>query len=95
MLEQYHDAIDFVLMFMMVHEVNNKQQLFADIEKVLKPNGLLLIAEPVFHVSKKNFSDTINIALKTGLKLLKHKQYISICRTVIFSKDKLVYAMES
>ena len=89
MLEKYSDSIDFALMFMMVHEVSDKQRLFNDIEKALKPKGLLMIAEPVVHVSEQDFNQTIDIALSTGFKVSEHEHHINICRTVILRKTNL------
>ena len=87
MLDRYENEIDFALMFMMVHEVDNKQKLFVDINQALKPKGLLMIAEPKIHVSKKNFTETVDIALKAGFKVSGIKQKVNICRTIILEKD--------
>ena len=86
MLGNYHKSIDFTLMFMMVHEVSNKKQLFHDIGDALKPGGLLMISEPAFHVSKENFKDTVDIALSEGFEVSGLEQHVNICRTVILRK---------
>ena len=86
MLENYQESIDFVLMFMMVHEVSNKKQLFSDIGKALKPGGLLMVSEPVFHVSKEDFSETIDVALNVGFENSGLEQHVNICRTIILRK---------
>ena len=83
MLENYHESIDFALMFMMVHEVRNKKQLFGDIGKALKPGGLLMISEPIFHVREENFKETIDVALSIGFEISELEQHVKICRTVI------------
>ena len=88
MLTEYQKSIDFALMFMMVHEVSNKQQLFSDIKEALKPDGLLLLAEPVVHVSEQNFEDTIDIALNAGFEIPEHAPHINICRTVMLRNKK-------
>ena len=89
MLENYHESIDFALMFMMVHEVSNKHQLFCDVEKALKPGGLLMVAEPIFHVSEKNFKETIDIALAIGFEISEYEQHVNICRTILLRKENL------
>ena len=86
MLSKYKESIDFALMFMMVHEVSNKRKLFDDIEKAIKPGGLLMIAEPVFHVSEQNFKQTIDMALSAGFNISEQEQHINICRTIILRK---------
>jgi len=62
------DNIDFVVAFYIVHEVINKEDLFIELENILKPNGQLLIVEPPFHVSKKAFEDTIKKTREAGFK---------------------------
>jgi ubiquinone/menaquinone biosynthesis C-methylase UbiE len=60
------ENVDFVLAFYVVHEVPDQQKLFNEIESILKPKRKLLIVEPPFHVSKKEFSDTIKKATAAG-----------------------------
>jgi len=73
------EKVDFVLVFYMLHEVPNKVNFFKEIKSILKPKGKIFIIEPKFHVSNKSFEDSINIAKKQGLKLLKQDK-------VFFSK---------
>ena len=48
------DKADFILAFYMVHEVPDKEKLFASLKNILKENGQFLIVEPrLFHVTKK------------------------------------------
>jgi len=61
------ENIDFVLAFYIIHEVNNKEEIFTDIETILKPGGQVLIVEPPFHVSKREFEETIDKAKAAGL----------------------------
>lgn len=70
------ENIDFVLAFYIVHEVVNKEGLFAEIETILKPNGQLLIVEPPFHVSKKAFEETIGKAKAAGFKEVKRPKVL-------------------
>lgn len=60
---------DFILVFYVVHEVENKKGFFQGLKKLMKPNTKLLIAEPVFHVSKNSFEDTISVAEDLGFKI--------------------------
>jgi len=73
------DKVDFVLAFYIVHEVVNKEGLFAEIETILKPSGQVLIVEPPFHVSKKAFAETIGKAKAAGFTEVKRP-------TVLFNK---------
>ncbi|MCE5345022.1 MAG: class I SAM-dependent methyltransferase [Bacteroidales bacterium] len=67
------DRLDFILLFAVVHEVPDKQQLFNDLHKMLKKGGMILFAEPKGHVSPKDFEESINMALKEGLKPLPER----------------------
>ena len=60
------ENVDFVLTFYVVHEIPDKDKLFAEIETLLKPNGQILIVEPPFHVSKPVFENTIQKAKAAG-----------------------------
>jgi ubiquinone/menaquinone biosynthesis C-methylase UbiE len=61
--------VDFILAFYMVHEVPDKDRLFATLKKFLNEQGGFLIVEPkLFHVSKKEFASTISKAETVGFK---------------------------
>jgi ubiquinone/menaquinone biosynthesis C-methylase UbiE len=63
------DKADFILAFYMIHEVPDKEKLFASLKKILKDNGQFLLVEPkLFHVTKKEFEATIHIAERAGFK---------------------------
>jgi ubiquinone/menaquinone biosynthesis C-methylase UbiE len=63
------DKADFILAFYMVHEVPDKEKLFASLRNILKDNGQFLIVEPkLFHVTKKEFASTIEKSVKAGFK---------------------------
>ena len=65
------ENVDFVLLFYVVHEIPNKEQLFNEIVTLLKPGGQVLIVEPPFHVSKTAFDETLRLAVKAGFKIVK------------------------
>lgn len=62
------ENVDFVLAFYVVHEIPDQHKLFDELVKILRPNGQLFIVEPPFHVSKKDFSETIKRAVESGFK---------------------------
>jgi len=63
------EKVDFILAFYMVHEVPDKDKLFATLKNSLDKNGNFLIVEPkLFHVSKKEFASTISKAETAGFK---------------------------
>ncbi len=59
--------VDFVLAFWMVHEVPDKDRLFADIAAAMKPGGRFLIVEPKWHVSLDSWNDMMKTAEAAGL----------------------------
>jgi ubiquinone/menaquinone biosynthesis C-methylase UbiE len=79
------ENVDFVLAFYMVHEVQNQEEFFIEIESLLKPNGQVLIVEPPFHVSKTAFEETIRIAQSAGFKPADRPKVL-LSKTVILKK---------
>lgn len=61
---------DFVLAFWMVHEVPELPHFFVNIREIMKPKASFLIAEPLFHVTKKAFDNTLRTAQKMGFKIV-------------------------
>ena len=60
------EKVDFVLAFWMVHEVPDHQRLFAELKTLLNPGGKILIVEPRWHVTGKEFRNMLSIAEKEG-----------------------------
>ena len=71
----------------MAHEVPNQRAFFTEIFGLLKPDGLFLLAEPIFHVSKKSFLRTMNIANEIGF-IVKEMPKIRLSRSVLFSGNE-------
>jgi ubiquinone/menaquinone biosynthesis C-methylase UbiE len=63
------DQLDFALAFWMVHEVNDTRNFFHQVYKILKPTGMLLIAEPKIHVTSARFEEIISFAKESGFKV--------------------------
>lgn len=61
------EKADFILLFYMVHEVPDAATLFAELAASLKPDGRILMVEPPFHVTKKKFSQEVELAKAAGL----------------------------
>jgi ubiquinone/menaquinone biosynthesis C-methylase UbiE len=61
------EPVDFALAFFMVHEVPDKDRLFSELRAVVRPAGRVLLVEPkLFHVSRKQFDATKEIARSAG-----------------------------
>lgn len=80
------EKVDFILMFYFVHEVPDQEKLFEEVKTLLKPNGKILIVEPTFHVSKKDFEKTLAVAQQTNLKISSKKKLL-FSRAVILTNS--------
>lgn len=62
--------IDFALAFALVHEVTDKERLLHEISNSIKQDGKLLIAEPMGHISSKEFDATVSAAQRAGFDIV-------------------------
>jgi len=60
------EPVDFALTFWMIHETPDIHAFLLQIYFFLKPNGLLFITEPKFHVSRSQFEQELEIANRIG-----------------------------
>jgi ubiquinone/menaquinone biosynthesis C-methylase UbiE len=82
------DKFDFILIFYMFHEVSNQDRFLDEIKKLLKPNGKVLIVEPKFHTSKKDFLKMINLIEKKGFNIFEKPKIFLSWSVVIEGKKK-------
>jgi len=75
--------VDFILAFWMAHEVPDKARFFAELHSLLKKGGKFLMVEPKFHVTKKEFTASVRLALKAGFTLDDSPQ-ISLSKAALF-----------
>ncbi len=75
--------VDFTLAFFMVHETLDIPGLLEEIYNMLKDGGLFFISEPTFHVSKTEFTYTLEEAAKIGYKIYSYPK-------VIFGKNVIL-----
>jgi len=80
------DNVDFALAFYMVHEVPNQEEFFDEVRSILKPDGLVLIVEPPFHVSKRAFEETIGKARDVGLTPVERPR-VFLSKSVVVKKQ--------
>jgi len=79
------EKVNFILAFYMVHEVPDQSHLFEELESILKPNGLILIIEPKFHVSKNSFEEMIIKIKNMGFDIIDNPK-VFFSRTVLMMK---------
>ena len=80
-----HPKADFVNAFWMVHEVPNRRAFLTEIFGFLKPDGLFLLVEPIIHVRRKSFLQTIQTANEIGF-IVKDMPKIRISHSVLFTQ---------
>lgn len=77
-------TFDFGLAFWMAHEVPDRLSLFSQIRLVLKPGGRLLLVEPLGHVGREAFANTVAIAEQAGL-VEAGRPRVSLSRAVVLT----------
>jgi ubiquinone/menaquinone biosynthesis C-methylase UbiE len=78
------ENVDFVLVFYMIHEVPNQDNLLRELKSILKPDGKIFIIEPKFHVSKKSFEEMINNIKDIGFEIIDRPK-VFISRAVLLT----------
>jgi len=82
-----HEKADFILAFWMAHEVPDQSLFFREVRDLLKPSGLLLLAEPIIHVSRKYFLRTLQSAIEIGL-VVKESPKIRLSHSALLGFGK-------
>ena len=81
------EKIDFGLAFFMVHEVPKKEPFFKQLKTILNEKGQILLVEPrLFHVSRKDFEVTTNIAADAGF-IIHQGPRLPLCLSAILRND--------
>lgn len=62
------EKVDFALCFYVAHELPDQRAFFAELLSILKPKGRALLVEPPFHVSKREFEETVRMAGEAGFR---------------------------
>jgi 2-polyprenyl-3-methyl-5-hydroxy-6-metoxy-1,4-benzoquinol methylase len=83
----HHSKADFILAFWMVHEVPDQRRFLTEIYNLLKPGGLFLLVEPVVHVPKKSFLQTLKTAEDIGF-FIKENPKIRISHSALLALSK-------
>jgi ubiquinone/menaquinone biosynthesis C-methylase UbiE len=81
------ENVDFVLVFYMIHEVPNQDNLLRELKSILKPGGNIFIIEPKFHVSKKSFEEMIDKIKAIGFETIDRPK-VFFSRTVLLTIKK-------
>jgi len=76
------EKVDFILIFYVLHEIENKSKFIEQIKKIMKKNTKIILVEPLFHVSKNKFEESLEIIEKSGLEIIERPR-ISLSRSVL------------
>jgi ubiquinone/menaquinone biosynthesis C-methylase UbiE len=76
------EKVDFVLLFYVLHELPDQVSFFQELQTCLHPGAKILIAEPKWHVSQKDFQNSIARLENTGFEILSGSK-IFFSRTVV------------
>jgi ubiquinone/menaquinone biosynthesis C-methylase UbiE len=60
------DSFDFVLAMYSAHEAPDLRHLLAEIRNCLRPQGELMVVEPIGHVTAADFQQLLTAARETG-----------------------------
>ncbi len=79
------EPVDMIFAFWMVHEVSDRKAFLQELFSLLKPDGVLLIVEPLIHVTQKNFEYTLDLGNEIGFSEISHPE-VAVSRSVVFLK---------
>jgi ubiquinone/menaquinone biosynthesis C-methylase UbiE len=78
-------VLSFALAFHVMHETEDIAAILTELHRVLRPAGLLLIAEPMGVVGAREFRDTIATAERAGFRKVS-RPFILLSRAVLLEK---------
>ncbi|MCK4546967.1 MAG: class I SAM-dependent methyltransferase [Candidatus Eisenbacteria sp.] len=80
------DKLDFVLAFWMVHELPDTPAFFREMLGQLGPGGALFIAEPKFHVSRRDLEHAVQEAQDAGF-IVSGRPSVRFSRAVVLRRE--------
>jgi ubiquinone/menaquinone biosynthesis C-methylase UbiE len=80
------DRADFALAFYMLHEVTGKESFLRQVHGILREEGRFLLVEPMGHVSKAEFGQTVELAKQAGFVPVAEPR-VTFGRATLFSRD--------
>jgi ubiquinone/menaquinone biosynthesis C-methylase UbiE len=79
------EPLDFALAFWMAHETPDLGSFFVQVRAALKPEGVLLLAEPRMHVTAGEFAGEVELARSVGL-LVQAEPLVRLSRAVVLAR---------
>ena len=81
------ESVDFVLLYHVIHEVDNAPRVLGRIAASVRPGGKVLLSEPQGHVSKELFAHEIRLAREAGLEVVERPRIFK-SRSVLLAKPR-------
>jgi ubiquinone/menaquinone biosynthesis C-methylase UbiE len=79
------EKVDFALAFWMVHEVPDRRAFLEELHSVLVPGGRFFVAEPKFHVSRRELEHMIEEAGEVGMRVFSRPK-VRLSRGVVLER---------
>jgi ubiquinone/menaquinone biosynthesis C-methylase UbiE len=80
-------VVSFALVFHVLHETTDQASILKDLSRVLRPGGLVLLAEPRGIVGPEEFRNSVEIAIGAGFAV-RDLPSIRLSRSVLLEKNK-------
>lgn len=84
-IKNWEGTVDFALVFMMLHEVVDQLRIIRELYAALSADGKLLFAEPIIHVKRAEFKQSLQTLQRAGFYVLD-TPFIPICRAAVLGK---------
>ena len=84
-IQDLYGTVQFVILFMMLHEVPDHERLVQEVYDVLEPGGKILFAEPLIHVGRESFVQSLEVMKRVRLTVVE-TPHIALCRTAVLIK---------
>jgi len=78
-------VVSFSLAFYVLHETTDRRAILLDLFRIVRPGGLLLVAEPWIEVGRREFRETIDDAKRAGFVRLASPR-ILLSRSALMQK---------
>ncbi|HII71416.1 TPA: class I SAM-dependent methyltransferase [Candidatus Woesearchaeota archaeon] len=76
------EKFDFIFVFYVLHEVESARAYLHELKGLLRKSGKILLVEPKFHVTKREFLEEVELARKAGFKISEGPR-VMISRAVV------------
>jgi ubiquinone/menaquinone biosynthesis C-methylase UbiE len=78
-------SVDFILAFYVFHELPDQKKALSEMKAILKPGGILYMAEPTHHVGKQEFKESLGKIEHAGF-ILVGRPRVLLSRAAVFRR---------